>query len=66
MRSLWIIRINAAARRHGLSHNRFVAGCRKAEIDLDRVLADLAVSDQAAFGAIAERAEAALHCSRDS
>jgi large subunit ribosomal protein L20 len=61
MRSLWIIRINAAARQHGLSYNQFVAGCRKAEIELDRkVLADLAVSDPAAFGAIAERAKAAL------
>jgi large subunit ribosomal protein L20 len=61
MRSLWIVRINAAARQHGLSYNQFVAGCRKAEIQLDRkVLADLAVSDPAAFGAIAERAKAAL------
>ena len=61
MRSLWIIRINAAARAHGLSYNQFVAGCRKAEIELDRkVLADLAVSDPAAFGAIAEQAKAAL------
>ena len=61
MRSLWIIRINAAARQHGLSYNQFVAGCKKAEIELDRkVLADLAVSDPAAFGAIAEQAKAAL------
>jgi large subunit ribosomal protein L20 len=61
MRSLWIIRINAAARQHGLSYNQFVAGCRKAEIELDRkVLADIAVSDPAAFGAIAEQAKAAL------
>ena len=61
MRSLWIIRINAAARQHGLSYNQFVAGCRKAEIELDRkVLADLAVSDPAAFGTIAERAKTAL------
>ena len=61
MRSLWIIRINAAARQHGLSYNQFVAGCRKAEIELDRkVLADLAVSDPDAFGAVAERAKAAL------
>src|SRR5206468_2647867 len=52
MRSLWIIRINAAARQHGLSYNQFVNGCKKAEIELDRkVLADLAVSDPAAFGA---------------
>lgn len=61
LRSLWIIRINAAARREGLSYNQFVAGCRKAGIELDRkVLADLAVSDPAAFAAIAERAKAAL------
>src|SRR5437763_7842730 len=60
-RRLWILRINAAARANGLSYNQFVAGCRKAEIALDRkVLADLAVSDPAAFGAIAARAEAAL------
>src|SRR3970040_2797377 len=49
-RRLWIIRINAAARREGLSYNQFVAGLRKAEIELDRkVLADLAVSDPAGF-----------------
>jgi large subunit ribosomal protein L20 len=60
-RRLWILRINAAARAHGLSYNQFVAGCRKAEIELDRkVLADLAVSDPAAFGKIAEQAKAAL------
>jgi large subunit ribosomal protein L20 len=60
-RRLWIVRINAAARAHGLSYNQFVAGCRKAGIELDRkVLADLAVSDPAAFGAIAEQAKAAL------
>jgi large subunit ribosomal protein L20 len=61
MRSLWIIRINAAARQHGLSYNQFVAGCRKAEIELDRkVLADLAVSDPVAFAVVAEQAKAAL------
>ena len=66
MRSLWIIRINAAARQHGLSYNQFVAGCRKAEIELDRkVLADIAVSDPAAFGAIAEQAKAALKAGSD-
>src|SRR3989454_8310954 len=60
-RRLWIIRINAAARANGLSYNQFVAGCRKAEIELDRkVLADLAVSDPQAFGSIAEQAKAAL------
>jgi large subunit ribosomal protein L20 len=61
LRRLWIIRINAAARQNGLSYNQFVAGLKKAEIELDRkVLADLAVSDPAAFGAIAERAKTAL------
>ena len=60
-RRLWITRINAAARAEGLSYNQFVNGCRKAGIELDRkVLADLAVSDPAAFGKIAERAKAAL------
>jgi large subunit ribosomal protein L20 len=60
-RSLWITRINAAARQHGLSYNQFINGCGKAGIELDRkVLADLAVSDPAAFAAIAERAKAAL------
>jgi large subunit ribosomal protein L20 len=60
-RRLWIIRINAAARKEGLSYNQFVAGCRKANIELDRkVLADLAVADPAAFAKIAEQAKAAL------
>src|ERR687883_1826176 len=55
-RRLWIVRINAAARQHGLSYNQLVAGCRKAEIELDRkVLADLAVTDPNAFGKIAEQ-----------
>src|SRR5213592_2169223 len=60
-RRLWIVRINAAARANGLSYNQFVAGLRKADIALDRkVLADLAVSDPQAFGAIAEKAKSAL------
>jgi large subunit ribosomal protein L20 len=60
-RRLWITRINAAARAHGLSYNQFINGCTKAGIELDRkVLADLAVSDPAAFGAIAAQAKAAL------
>jgi large subunit ribosomal protein L20 len=60
-RRLWIVRINAAARREGLSYNQFVAGCRRANIELDRkVLADIAVSDPAAFSAIAAQAKAAL------
>jgi large subunit ribosomal protein L20 len=53
--------VYAAARAIGLSYNQFVHGCSKAGIELDRkVLADLAVSDPAAFGAIAEQAKAAL------
>ena len=60
-RRLWITRINAAARREGLSYNQFVAGLKKAEIELDRkILADLAVNDPAAFSAVAARAKAAL------
>jgi large subunit ribosomal protein L20 len=55
------VRINAAARKEGLSYNQFVSGCRKAEIELDRkVLADIAVNDPAGFAKIAERAKAAL------
>src|SRR5881397_4350577 len=65
-RQLWITRINAAARLNGLSYNQFINGCGKAGIELDRkVLADLAVSDPAAFGAIAERAKAALAVGSD-
>jgi large subunit ribosomal protein L20 len=60
-RSLWITRINAAARMNGLSYNRFMAGVRLAGIELDRKsLADIAVSDPAAFALVAERAKAAL------
>src|SRR5437870_11872344 len=59
-RRLWIMRINAGTRAHGLSYNQFVAGCRKAGIELDRkVLADLAVSDPVAFGASAQQARTA-------
>ena len=60
-RSLWIIRINAAARANGLSYNQFMNGVHKAGIELDRKsLADLAVADPAAFTAVAEKAKAAL------
>jgi len=52
-RQLWITRINAAARANGMTYNRFVQGLRLAGIDVDRkVLADLAVTDEAAFGAL--------------
>jgi large subunit ribosomal protein L20 len=60
-RSLWIVRINAAARANGLSYNRFMAGLAAAGITLDRKsLADLAVNDPAAFAVVAEQAKAAL------
>ncbi len=60
-RALWITRINAAARIHGLSYSRFINGLKKAEIEIDRkVLADLAVHDAEAFGALAEQAKAQL------
>lgn len=60
-RRLWIVRINAAARLHDLSYSRFMDGLNKANIEIDRkVLADLAVHDAAAFGALAEKAKAAL------
>ena len=60
-RALWIVRINAAARQFGLSYSRFMNGLKKAGITLDRkVLADIAVHDLQGFGAIAEKAKAAL------
>src|ERR1700754_2530079 len=60
-RALWIVRINAAAREHGLSYSLFIAGLKKAAIDVDRrVLADLAMHEKAAFGALAEQAKSAL------
>ena len=59
-RGLWIARINAAARQCGLSYSRFMDGLKKAAIEIDRkVLAELAISDQAAFAQLAERAKAA-------
>lgn len=61
-RSLWIVRINAAAREHGLSYSRFMNGLKKAEVSIDRkVLADLAVHDKAAFGALAEKARSQIN-----
>lgn len=60
-RSLWITRINAAARINGLSYSRFINGLMKAGITLDRkVLADIAVHDAAAFTVLAEKAKGAL------
>jgi large subunit ribosomal protein L20 len=61
MRALWITRINAAARVHGLSYSRLIAGLRSAGLVMDRkVLADLAMHDPAAFGVIAQRARDSL------
>jgi len=58
-RSLWIVRINAAARLNGLSYSRFMFGLTQAGIGLDRkVLADIAVRDAAAFAQLAETAKA--------
>jgi len=60
-RRLWIVRINAAARQFDLSYSRLINGLNKAGIEVDRrVLADLAVHDIKAFGAIAEKAKASL------
>jgi large subunit ribosomal protein L20 len=60
-RRLWIMRINAGARANGLSYNQLIAGLKAANVELDRkVLAELAVNDPQAFGAIAERAKSAL------
>lgn len=60
-RRLWIVRINAGCRRHDLSYSRFVAGLREAGVEVDRkVLADLAVHDEAAFAGLVEIAKDAL------
>ena len=61
IRALWITRINAAVRELGMSYSAFMAGMKKAKIEIDRkVLADLAVSDKAAFGQIASQVKASL------
>lgn len=61
-RKLWITRINAAARMHGLSYSRFMHGLKLAGIEVNRkMLADLAVSDQEAFKQLAETAKAQLN-----
>jgi large subunit ribosomal protein L20 len=60
LRQLWIIRINAAVRRHDLTYGRFVAGLRKADVTIDRkILADLAVRDEETFAKIVEVARGA-------
>ena len=60
-RALWIARINAAVRELGMSYSTFMAGLKRAQIDIDRkVLADLAVQDKAAFAQIASQVKASL------
>lgn len=60
-RQLWIVRINAAAREHGLSYSRFINGLKAAGVAVDRkVLADIAMHEQDAFAALVERAKSAL------
>ena len=63
-RQLWIQRINAAARANGISYSRFINGLKNAEVEVDRkVLADIAVTDPAAFTALVEVAKAAASSS---
>jgi large subunit ribosomal protein L20 len=60
MRSLWIVRVNAAARRNGLTYAQLMAGLRRADVTIDRkILADLAVRDEATFSRLAEVARSA-------
>lgn len=60
MRELWIVRINAAARQHGVTYRAFVSGLKQADVELDRkILADIAVRDEATFGRIVEVARGA-------
>jgi large subunit ribosomal protein L20 len=61
-RRLWIVRINAAARLHDMNYSTFINGLAKAGVEVDRkVLADIAVRDEAAFAALAEKARTALN-----
>ncbi len=60
-RRLWIARINAGSRQHGISYSRLIHGLKAANVQLDRkVLADLAVRDEAAFAAVVDIAKQAL------
>ena len=60
-RSLWIVRIGAAAKLNGLSYSQFINGLKKAGVELDRkILSDLAVNDAAAFSSLAKQAKASL------
>ncbi len=64
-RSLWIVRIGAAAKLHGLSYSTFISGLKKAGVGLDRkILADLAATDPAGFATLATQAKAALDSSK--
>jgi large subunit ribosomal protein L20 len=61
MRRLWIERINAASRQHGLPYGRFIAGLKSAGVEVDRkMLADLAIRDKVAFGKMVEMARASF------
>ena len=61
MRRLWIVRINAAARNNGLSYSRFMQGLKVAGIDVNRkVLADMAIFDQAGFARLVEAAKSSV------
>lgn len=60
-RSIWIVRIGAAARANGLSYSQFINGLKKSGVELDRkILADIAVNDAASFTSLASQAKAAL------
>jgi large subunit ribosomal protein L20 len=60
LRELWILRINAAVREHGMTYGRFIAGLKKADVELDRkILADVAARDSATFARIVEVARSA-------
>jgi large subunit ribosomal protein L20 len=66
-RQLWITRINAAARAHGMTYNRFIQGLKAAGVEVDRkVLADLAVRDEPAFAALVVLARAAVPAGSDA
>jgi len=59
-RALWILRINAACRTHGISYSKFIGAIKKAGVELNRkILADLAVNQPAAFAALVEKAKSA-------
>jgi large subunit ribosomal protein L20 len=66
-RQLWIQRINAAARQNGITYSRFIQGLKAAGVEVDRrMLADLAITDAAAFAALAELAKGALPADRNA